>query len=137
MTHPHSDFRVAFVDFFKKTGRLRDVEPEALLARWEEFVDKCERGYPNDAQDYTNELTARDSLEQAMESEELQVFPELSKLCARVEVADARFRPMLIPDVFPRMDRKLWWARGMVRYGRKRLVESLRREYGIEIDEME
>lgn len=116
---------------------MRDVEPEALLARWEEFFDKCERGYPNDAQDYTNELTARDSLEQAIESEKLQVFPELSELCARVEVADARFRPMMIPDVFPLMDRNFWWARGMVRYGRKRLVESLRREYGIEIDEME
>lgn len=82
-------------------------------------------------------MEVRDSLEQATESEELQLFPELSELCARVEVADARFRPMLIPDAFPRMNRALWWARGIVRYGRKRLVESLRREYGIEIDEME
>ncbi|RSN64176.1 hypothetical protein DMH12_03925 [Streptomyces sp. WAC 04229] len=137
MTHPDSGFRVAFSDFLRESGRWRDVEPEVLLARWVRFVESCEHGYRSDAQDYFNDLTSRDSLERAMGAVELQKFPELSQLRAKVEAVDVRFRSMLLPDAFPRIDEKFWWARGVVRYGRKRLVEDMRREYRLEIAEIE
>ncbi|MFJ4010221.1 hypothetical protein [Streptomyces sp. NPDC090026] len=137
MTHSDSGFRVAFSDFLRKSGRWRDVEPEALLARWVSFVESCEHGYRSDAQDYFNDLTSRDSLERAMSAAELQGFPELSQLRAKVEAVDMRFRSMLLPDSFPGIDEKSWWARGMVRYGRKHLVEDMRREYRLEIAEIE
>lgn len=128
-----AEFRDAFSDFLKKSGRWRDAEPEELLCRWSEFVDSCERGYRNDAQDYFDELTARDSLERAMSEAELQRFFELAELSARVEVVDARFRALLLPNAFPRIDGRFWWARGVVRYGGRRLVEDLREQYDVDI----
>ena len=137
MTHPDSEFRVAFSEFVTKSGRWRDVEPDALLARWAKFVESCEHGYRSDVQDYFNDLTSRCSLERAMDTVELQVFPELSQLREKVGKVDVRFRSVLFPNAFPGIDEKFWWARGMVRYGRKRLVEDMRREYRLEIAEIE
>lgn len=130
-------FREAFSTFLKRSGRWRDTEPEALLARWASFVEACERGYRGDAQDYFNDLTSRDSLDRAMHAPELQAFPELPEYRARVEAVDSRFRPLLTPDAFPRMDPKFWWSRGVVRYGRKPFVDDLLSEYGLEIAEVE
>ncbi|GAB3559459.1 hypothetical protein GCM10027444_42230 [Actinopolyspora lacussalsi] len=55
----------------------------------------------------------------------------------RVEIIDARFRPLLIPGVFPKIEEKAWWARGMVRYARRKLVSEVWESFGIEIAEVE
>ena len=72
-----------------------------------------------------------------MASVELQEFPEMSQLRARMEEIDSRFRALLIPEVFPGIPSEFWWARGMVKTGRKRLVEDVRREYRIDLIEVE
>ncbi|MEU1020809.1 hypothetical protein ABZ366_01610 [Streptomyces sp. NPDC005904] len=133
MTQGAGGFRDAFSEFVRESGRWRDVEPEALLSRWCGFVESCEQGYRYDAEDYFNDLTSRDSLARALDAAELQRFPELARLRAEVEAADARFRALLMPDAFPRISEESWWARGMVRFARRRLVEDLRREYLLEV----
>ncbi|MFX0593653.1 hypothetical protein [Melissospora conviva] len=136
MTHDDDAFRAAFSAFLEGSGRWRDTEPETLLARWSNFVDACERGYRDDAQDYFNDLTSRDSLERAMNAAELQGFAELSEFRARVEDVDAKFRPLLLPDAFPRINERSWWVRGVVRYGGRRLAEDLSHQYGVFITEV-
>ncbi len=107
------------------------------MGRWLRFVDDCEQGYPHDVEDYFNDLTSRDSLERALTSVELQAFPEMSQLRASVQAIDSRFRALLIPDVFPRIPEEFWWARGMIKGGRRRFVEDVRREYHIDLIEIE
>ncbi|MFJ6849651.1 hypothetical protein ACIQM3_03775 [Streptomyces sp. NPDC091271] len=136
MTQGDSGFRDEFSRFVAASGRWRDTEPEALLARWSTFVDQCEQGYRGDAEDYFNDLTSRNSLERALVAGELQKFPELADLRVEVEAVDERFRALLTPDAFPRIPAETWWARGVVKAGRKRLVEDLRREYGVEVTEV-
>ncbi|MFH8755583.1 hypothetical protein [Streptomyces atroolivaceus] len=136
MTQGDSGFRDEFSRFVAASGRWRDTEPEALLARWSTFVDQCEQGYRGDAEDYFNDLTSRNSLERALAAEELQQFPELAGLRLEVEAVDERFRALITPDAFPGIPEETWWARGLVRAGRKRLVEDLRREYGVEVTEV-
>ncbi|MFE4621870.1 hypothetical protein [Streptomyces mirabilis] len=137
MTRENTNFEEEFSSFIRASGRWRDTAPEALLGRWSRFVDDCEQGYPRDAEDYFNDLTSRDSLERALASVELQEFSEMSQLRARVEEIDSRFRALLIPEVFPGIPDKFWWARGMVKAGGKRLVEDVRREYRIDLIEVE
>ncbi|MGA5703847.1 hypothetical protein [Peterkaempfera bronchialis] len=133
MNQDTGNFRDAFSSFVRESGRWRDVEPEALLSRWSRFVESCEQGYRGDAEDYFNDLTSRDSLARALDSAELQSFPELVLLRAEVEAVDARFRTLLMPDAFPRISEESWWARGVVKSARRRLVEDLRREYRLEV----
>lgn len=123
-----TNFEEEFSSFIRASGRWRDTTPEALLGRWARFIDDCEQGYPHDAEDYFNDLTSRDSLEDAPTSEELQAFPEMQQLRARVEEIDSRLRPLLMTDVFPRIPDECWWARGIVKFGRKRFVDEVRRE---------
>ncbi|MCC8249751.1 hypothetical protein [Saccharothrix luteola] len=130
-------FDEEFSRFTKSSGRWRDPTPEALLGRWSRFVDECEQGYPRDAGDYANDLTSRDALERALTSAELQIFPEMSRLRESVEEIDARFRALLIPDVFPGIPNEFWWARGMVKSGARRFVEDVRREYRTDLIETE
>jgi hypothetical protein len=137
VTRKITNFEEEFSSFIRASGRWRDTAPEALLGRWSRFVEDCEQGYPHDAEDYFNDLTSRDSLELALTSVELQQFPEMSQLRARVEEIDSRFRALLIPEAFPGIPDKFWWARGMVKAGRKRLVEDVRREYRINLIEVE
>lgn len=137
MTRKMANFEEEFSSFIRASGRWRDTSPQALLGRWSRFVDDCEQGYPRDAEDYFNDLTSRDSLERAMASVELQEFPEMSQLRARVEEIDSRFRALLIPEVFPGIPDEFWWARGMVKTGRRRLVEDVRRAYCIDLIQVE
>ncbi|WP_081715514.1 hypothetical protein [Actinoalloteichus caeruleus] len=132
MTHDTENFHDAFSSFVRKSGRWRDVEPEALFSQWRTFVEECEQGYRGDAEDYFNDLTSRDCLANALNSAELQKFPELALLSAEVEAVDSRFRALLFPDAFPRMPEEVWWARGVVKFAGRRLVEDLRREYRVE-----
>ena len=103
------------------------------MSRWSTFVEDCEQGYWSDAEDYFNDLTSRDSLASALEAAELQRFSDLVLLRREVEAVDSRFRALLMPDVFPRIPEEAWWARGIVRFAKRRLVEDLRREFRLEV----
>jgi hypothetical protein len=127
------EFQEAFSRFVRRSGRWRDIEPDALLSRWRDFVGSCEEGYGGDVEDYFNDLTTRDSLEQALNSAELQRFSELALVHEQVLELDSRFGAILIPDVFPGLPEASWWARGVVRFARPRLVNDLRREYHVEV----
>ncbi|PZG46999.1 hypothetical protein C1I98_13800 [Spongiactinospora gelatinilytica] len=100
------------------------------MALWATFVEQCEQGYSGEAEDYFNDLTVRADLEKAMTDAGLQKFPELAQLRAVVVTLDERFRALLLPDAFPRMQN--WWARGVVKSAKRRLVEELRRDFHIE-----
>jgi hypothetical protein len=129
-------FRTHFSSFVRAGGRWRDAEPDALLNRWAVFIESCERGYPSDAEDYFNDLTSRNSLDDALMAEELQKYPELAELRSEVEALDARFRAILVADAFPRMPKQFWWTRGVVKYAKRRLVEDLRSGYCLNVLEI-
>lgn len=134
MTAPKAGFAQAFAQFMRNTGRWRDCEPDALLKRWSEFVASCVRGYEGDAEDYFNDLTARDGLERALREPTLARFPELDDLRRAVVETDEKFRGILRPDAFPKVSTDQWWSRGIVRYAGPRLVADLSQNYGIDID---
>lgn len=134
MTAPDASFAQAFAEFMRHTGRWRDCEPDALLARWSTFVESCVRGYQGDSEDYFNDLTARDGLERALREPALARYPELEELRRAVTEIDDKFRAILRDDAFPKFSTDEWWNRGIVRYAGARLAEDLHREYGIDID---
>ncbi|GAB3559499.1 hypothetical protein J2S53_002033 [Actinopolyspora lacussalsi] len=136
MTWSSGSFRDAFVEVVRESGQWRDLEPDALLGRWDRFVADCDKGYPYDREDYFNDRTLRDSIEVALNTPELQEFSGMVVFRTRVEIIDARFRPLLIPDVFPKFDEGRWWARGLVRYARRKLVSELWESFGVEITEV-
>ncbi|PRW64740.1 hypothetical protein CEP50_02560 [Actinopolyspora mortivallis] len=88
-------------------------------------------------EDHFDDLTSRDSIERALNDPELQDFSDMVVFRTRVEILDARLRPLLIPDVFPKIEERAWWARGLVRYARRKLVSELWDILGIEITEIE
>ncbi|GAA2707869.1 hypothetical protein ACFY2R_26635 [Micromonospora olivasterospora] len=134
MTARDASFAQVFAQFMRDTGRWRDCEPDALLARWSGFVESCIRGYKGDAEDYFNDLTARDGLERAMRESALAHFPELDDLRRAALEIDEEFRRILRTDAFPRAPMDEWWNRGIVSYAGARLVEELSQTYGINID---
>jgi hypothetical protein len=97
-------------------------------------VEACVAGYPGDAEDYFNDLTARDGLERALREPTLQRFPEIVEFRASVHLIDARFRPILRGDAFLGAQESEWWNRGVVRYAGPRLVAELREVYGVKVD---
>jgi hypothetical protein len=132
------EFREAFSNFARSRGGRRNNSPEELLAVWTRFIEDCEAGYSGGAdEDYFNDLTSRDLLAEALDAEELQQFPQLVTLRAAVEEADRRFRAILRPDAFPSIPEEAWWARGVVRFAKKQLVEELRGHYGVEVELVE
>lgn len=134
MTVPGGSFSDMFAQFMRNSGRWRDCEPDALLRQWSEFVESCIHGYKGDAEDFFNDLTARDGLERAMREATLNRYPEMNDLRESVKEIDTRFRKIVRPDVFPRMPESEWWNRGIVRYAGPRLVEELRQTYRVDID---
>ncbi|SFE57402.1 hypothetical protein SAMN04487819_1175 [Actinopolyspora alba] len=107
------------------------------MGKWEQFVADCERGYPYDREDYFNDRTFRGSIEDVLNAPVLQDFSEMVVFRTRVEIIDARFRPLLIPDVFPKFGEEEWWLRGLVRYARRKLVSEVWESFGVEIAEVE
>lgn len=134
MTTDDASFAQVFAQFMRDTGRWRDREPDALLARWSAFVGSCIRGYEGDAEDYFNDLTVRDGLERALRDPVLAHYPELDNLRQAVLEIDVKFRRILRSDAFPKNSEQEWWNRGIVSYGGTRLAEELSQTYGVNID---
>ncbi|NOL45656.1 hypothetical protein HPO96_35980 [Kribbella sandramycini] len=93
-------------------------------------------GYRGSASDYFNELTSRDSIEAALQSEQLSGYAEMADLEEQVAQIDARFRVLLRPDAFPRMAVEDWWTRGIVRFAGPKLVRELKQTYRVTIAEI-
>jgi hypothetical protein len=127
------DFIAAFSEKVHGWGRRRDYDPTSVLNDWARFVESCVRGYREQREYYVDELTTRDSIERAMNEPSLWKFPEMRDFTEAVLAIDARFRPLLLPDAFPRFPPEEWWARGVVKYAGPRLVSDLRTAYGVEI----
>jgi hypothetical protein len=133
MTQGGVEFAAAFTQFVRDRGRWRDCEPDALLARWVNFVNECVRGYEGEGEDYFNDLTARDSLEDAMRAPCLAGYVEMADLRRAVVEADEKFQAILRPDAFPGVPQEAWWARGMVRYAGPRLAMELKQTHHVDI----
>ncbi|WP_018831973.1 hypothetical protein [Salinispora tropica] len=125
-----------FAQFMRDAGRWRDCEPDALLMRWSTFVESWIRGYEGDAEDYFNDLTARDGLERALREPVLARFSELDDLRRAVLEIDVKFRKVLRPDAFPRASEQESWNHGIVSYAGVRLVEELSQTYDVDIDRL-
>lgn len=136
MTTDDASFAQVFAQLMRDTGRWRECEPDALLARWSVFVESCIRGYEGDAEDYFNDLTARDGLERALREPTFARFSELGDLRQAVLEIDARFREILRPDAFPGASEQEWWNRGIVSFAGARLAEELSQTYGVDIDQL-
>jgi hypothetical protein len=130
-----ADFVAAFSRFVRRRGRWRAYEPSELVGQWIDFVVSCVEGFQGDAdEDYFNLLTCRGELEDAMNAPELANYPQMELVRSAVSIADEKFRPILVPDAFPKIPESKWWLRGMVRYAGPQLAADLRRSYGITIE---
>jgi hypothetical protein len=131
---PTGDFVDAFSQFTRESGRWRNTDPDSLVAQWADFVENCEKGYPGEAEDYFNDLTARDALERALVEPSLAAFAEMAALRRKVYLIDQRLRAVLRPHVFEKFSEKEWWNAGFVYRAGPRLVEDMRQSYGIDIE---
>lgn len=128
------DFVSAFSQLMQRGGRWRNYEPVELISQWSNLVARCAAGFTGDVEDYFNDLTARSDLEDAMQARELSRFTQMAQLREAVLKSDARFREIIVPDVFPKFPMSQWWNRGVVRYAGHRLVEELYESYGVRIE---
>lgn len=85
-----------------------------LVSWWDDLVRQVEVGYTSSADEYANDLSARDRLEEALRS----APPKLrSKLEAAVTPLDERFRQATHPDPHLLLSQFVvpgdggWWAR--------------------------
>ncbi|HYK99327.1 MAG TPA: hypothetical protein VEU77_13140 [Candidatus Acidoferrales bacterium] len=111
------------------SGRARHrVTLEGLVSAWEAFSLDVAAGYRAGVYDYTNELSRRDMLAQAIDTSQTV----RSQVAARVEVADARLQAATVPTEAAiqhlHVDRvRWWWFRRPLSAGRE-LVDDLKRE---------
>jgi hypothetical protein len=111
----------------------RQHSPAQLLAQWDQFVQWCEERYSWDVSEYLNELSVREKLERVLTAEQLQPFPELRELRARVTDIDNRFKATLNPNVqLP--NREQWWERGVLKRAGQQYAEYFQEAYGIEVE---
>lgn len=100
------------IRFFTWAGSTRTFD--AAAAEWEGIAEEVGGGYRGDVDDYTNDLTARDRLEEVIRA---VPAPLGRTLAARVAPADARFERATRPDerdllaTFHRHGAGWWWRR--------------------------
>ena len=83
--------------------------------------------------DFTNDLSVRDLLAKALEDETLGRFEQMATMRERVEVADARFRAVLMPGVEIGGSQRPWWQRGVLARSSDEYAEDMARLYGIDV----
>lgn len=90
------------------------VTVDSLVASWRRFVGEVERGYEDTIDDYTNDLTGRDLLEEA-----LAPAPAALRISLRddIQPLDERFERATQPDesamlaAFVQVGPGWWWKR--------------------------
>lgn len=87
---------------------------DGLLSDWEAFVKQVEEGYPSGVDEYTNDLSARDLLEEIL----LSISgPPKRRLARLIRPLDDRFKAATCPDDGRLLSRFLdlpdrwWWSR--------------------------
>jgi hypothetical protein len=98
----------------------RPITLGKLLALWGNFVTEVERGYESTIDEYTNDLSTRDLIDEALH----QVPSALNgKLQPEVEPLDKRFEQATRPDDGNRIGQFIkpgegwWWSRLPTRLG--------------------
>jgi hypothetical protein len=106
--------RLATAERMVSEGRPRPLSYERLLAAWESLVREVEQGYPATIDDYTNDLTSRDLLQEIVGACDESLREELT---ASIEPLDERFRRATRPDEQGRIAEFIepgagwWWSR--------------------------
>lgn len=90
------------------------ITVEKLLSSWQRFVTEVEQGYDDSIDDYTNDLSTRDLLDDVLRA----VPQDLSRtLLATIEPLDRRFQQATRADdqhlieTFIRPGEGWWWSR--------------------------
>ena len=128
-----SDFLSVWSDFLGCNRRPTDRSPWGVLEQWESLVDQATEGNVLGSYDFTNDLSVRDLLAKALEDETLGRFEQMATMRERVEVADARFRAVLMPGVEIGGSQRPWWQRGVLARSSDEYAEDMARLYGIDV----
>lgn len=103
-----------------------------LLARWETFVEECEKGYFDLIEEYRNDLTTRDLIEMIFDAVEDTSL--INKLKVVVNSLDQRFLVLLVdrdkciwgkPNEPKYAEKKYWWYWGIVKNAKGDLLRIL------------
>jgi hypothetical protein len=94
----------------------------SLVERWSDFVGEVEGGYSSSVDEYTNDLTSRDLIDQVRES-----LPESVQfeMMTRIGLLDERFKLATQPDIkkalssFFAIGPAWWWARIPIKRSRQ------------------
>lgn len=128
-----NDFLQAFQEFLGRHGWPTDQSPWAIVEQWESLVDQAAAGYNSGFYEFTNDLSVRDLLAEALNDKRLGRFDQINTMRQRVEDADARLKEAFLPDVEIGTAGKPWWHRGVLASAGDEYVGDVRRLYGIEI----
>ncbi|MDR1237619.1 MAG: hypothetical protein LBK28_05190 [Propionibacteriaceae bacterium] len=129
---------MGFIENFRSIvnprGRSLNWAPVTYVDVWEELADEISGGYRFSFYEYMNDLSVRDVLECALQSDALDCYPEWSAYKSAVARIDGRMRALLAdgPEVRPSA---LWWYARLPAIGSHEFVEDVKAEYGIDLEE--
>jgi hypothetical protein len=103
------------------------VTTKELLEGWEQLIEQVEEGYPDNIDEYLNDLEIRGALDRRMKRGE-----EPRWVAERLAVLDERFRALLLPE--PARADLPWWEGHLPRRAGAELANAARQWYGIEIE---
>jgi hypothetical protein len=122
-----------FREIARERGWPDSTSPAGLLDQWRALAMAAEEGYRWTIDEYSNEISARDVLEEIFTDSVLRAEPEAQELCGRVAEVDSRMRALIRDDVHIGRPDDPWWRRGVLRRAGPDYVEDLERIYGIHV----
>ena len=100
---------------------------------WEYLVHECEKGYEDCIEEYWNDLSNRDVIEELLFTPKLEGFEELEPFRKRVLIADTNFKILAHERTLGVDNRTAWWHQIILKIAGERLAEDYLDEYIIEV----
>ncbi|WP_438387114.1 hypothetical protein [Actinopolyspora saharensis] len=124
------EFREALIE--AKCARM--YSPEDLIEMWDDFVGYCEYGYLENIEEYNNDRSTRDLIEDVLNSEKISQGKEIADFSKKVEKIDERFGSILASESIRPDGPPYWWKCFPPKYAGPELVDCVRKYFGVEIE---
>lgn len=109
-----SDFLPRFEEFLGRNGWPAKTSPWDIVERWERLVDSCASCYQWGFYEFDDEVRIRTLLQRAFADSRLANYPQMQGIRRRVEIADMRFRELLLGETRIRDEKTPWWQRAVL-----------------------
>ena len=113
-------------------GLRRIKYPVHLLEGWEGFIEDVETSFGMGIDEFDNDLSIRDLIEDVLIDETLREFEDYAIFAERVKELVTRFVTLL--STAQSRPGTTWWDRGVPQYAREELAEDFLSLHGIEVE---